>query len=76
VEEEMPTKNYPITASFLKISTVKATLFLGVKMFLHMYFLHSLSNLGETEYKDSEHNAVKHFFNFGKIGARNAKLLL
>jgi len=57
----MPIKIYSSTASFLKISTTKATVYSEVQMFLHMYLLQSLSNLGEIQYKECEHNADEQF---------------
>jgi hypothetical protein len=39
---------------------MKATLFLGMYMFVLNYFLYLLSGLGEILYKGSDHNAVQH----------------
>jgi len=46
----------------MKISAVKATLFLGLYKFLHPYFPHLFSNLGENQYEGSEQTAVEHWW--------------
>lgn len=53
-------KNSFESVNFTKISAVWATLFLWVYMFLHPHSPHLLFNLGEIQYKESDHNAVTH----------------
>ena len=45
----------------MKISAVKATRFLELHTFLHPYFPHLLSSLGEILYEGSEQTAVEHW---------------
>jgi hypothetical protein len=44
----------------MKISAVKATLYLGILIFLQMYIPHLLYLLGEIWYKGSENNVIEH----------------